>query len=166
MLLTVGDGAACILLERAPGPGFLAMLHGSEPALADAIAVRTPFPPAGPDARYLYDFQESCRIGVFIHEQWRSLFRDSLEAAQIRREELSHWFFHQTHGGQVEELWRDCGAPPHAKAGIVQTHGNMGTPTFAVAMARDFAGIAPGQKFLLQAVGGGVSWCAIVAEHR
>jgi 3-oxoacyl-[acyl-carrier-protein] synthase III len=41
----------------------------------------------------------------------------------------------------------------------------MGTPTFAVAMAAAFQRLRPGQRYLLQAVGGGISWCSIVAEH-
>ena len=51
MLLTVGDGAAAILLERAHGSGFLSMLHGTEPALSDTMTVGATFPPMTADAR-------------------------------------------------------------------------------------------------------------------
>jgi 3-oxoacyl-[acyl-carrier-protein] synthase-3 len=166
MLLTVGDGAACVLLERRKGPGFISMIHGSAPRFADTVAVRTPFPPAAPDASYLYEFQHSNPARDFLHSQWRQLYRESLAAGGIAGSELAHWFFHQTHAAQVEGLLADLGVPVASTVDIVRTHGNMGTPTFAVAMADAFATMKPGQKYLMQAVGGGVSWCAILAEHR
>ena len=60
----------------------------------------------------------------------------------------------------------DLGLPPERVPDVVRCHGNMGTPTFAVAMSRDFERLRPGDTYLMQAVGGGISWCAIVAEHR
>ena len=166
MLLTVGDGAACVLLERAQGPGFLTMIHGSEPAYAGTMAVRTPFPPAGPEARYVYEFRETQAAGEFVRAKWRALFHESLAAAGLVRDDLAHCFFHQTHGAQVDDLVADLGLAPTSAIRVVADHGNMGTPTFAVALARGFTGLGPGDKYVLQAVGGGVSWCAIVAEHR
>lgn len=165
MLLTVGDGAACVLLERAPDARFLAMLHGTEPALASTMAVRTAFPPAGAEARYVYEFREGTRTAAFLRERWCALFHESLAAAGVERHDLAYALFHQTHRAQVEGLAADLGLDPERVPAVVGDHGNMGTPTFAVALARVHRDLAPGQRFLLQAVGGGVSWCAIVAEH-
>ena len=165
MLLTVGDGAACVLLERREGPGFLAMLHGSEPAFAGAMAVAPPFPPAGPEVRYVYRVRDATAAGTFLRAQWRSSYHDALAAAGLESNDLSHWFFHQTHGAQVDELLHDLAVPVSRTVRTVNRYGNMGTPTFAVAMAQAFGEIRPGERYLLQAVGGGVSWCAIVAEH-
>jgi 3-oxoacyl-[acyl-carrier-protein] synthase-3 len=166
MLLTVGDGAACVLLERHEGPGFLTMVHGSRPEFAGAMQVRTAFPPASSDARYVYEFAQSHAAREFIHAQWRSLFYTSLAAASMDAADLDHCFFHQTHAGHVNEMVADLGVPCEHALNIVSTHGNMGPPTFAVAMAKRFAALRPGHKYLLEAVGGGVSWCAIVAEHQ
>jgi 3-oxoacyl-[acyl-carrier-protein] synthase-3 len=165
MLLTVGDGAACVLVERRPGPGFLSMLHGTESSLARAMEVRTPFPPATPGARYAFEMQDAPAASAFIASRWRSLYRESLAAAGIPEGQLAHWFFHQTHGAQVTSLLEDLGVAPATTVTIVDQHGNMGTPTFACAMARGFDRLQPGDRYLLQAVGGGVSWAAIVAEH-
>ena len=165
MLLTVGDGAACVLLERGSGPGFLAMLHGTEPALAGTMAVRTPFPPTGPDARYVYEFRETNTATAFLRARWRALFHEGLAAAGLTPPELAYALFHQTHGAQVRDLVADLGLDPGRVPAVVGEHGNMGTPTFAVALARVHADLRSGQRYLLQAVGGGVSWCAIVAEH-
>jgi 3-oxoacyl-[acyl-carrier-protein] synthase III len=165
MLLTVGDGAACVLLERAPGPGFLAMLHGTEPALAGTMTVRTPFPPAAADARYVYEFGGVPAAAAFVHARWRTLFADSLAAAGLARDDLACAVFHQTHAAQLRDLMADLGLDPARVPAVIRERGNMGTPTFAVALARVHAGLRPGERYLLQAVGGGVSWCAIVAEH-
>lgn len=164
MLLTVGDGAACVLLEKRKGPGFRSMIHGSAPRFAGAFAVRTPFPPVARDSTYLFEFEQSAAARDFLKDQWRRLYRASLGNAGIDDGGLAHWFFHQTHGAQVAGLLADLHAP--ADAIVVTTHGNMGTPTFAVAMAQAFARLEPGQTYLMQAVGGGMSWCAILAEHR
>jgi len=164
-LLSVGDGAACVLVEKCGGPGFLGIVHGTAPAFGTAMAVRTPFPPARADARYVYQFSDPQGTREFLHERWRSLVHESTEAAGIRAIDVAQFCFHQTHRGQVDTLMSDLGIDPARVPRVVRDHGNMGSPTFAVAMAQVFPTIAPGQIYLLAAVGGGVSWCAIVAEH-
>jgi len=165
MLLTVGDGAACVLLERSKGPGFLAMLHGTNPAFARAMVVTPTFPPASHDLQYAYRVTDATAAGTCIRTQWRTLSRESLHAAGLASDDLAHVFFHQTHGAQVDELLDDLAISSERTVRVVERHGNMGTPTFAVAMAQAFSRIEPGERYLLQAVGGGVSWCSIVAEH-
>jgi len=165
-LLSVGDGAACVLVEKCGGPGFLSILHGTAPALGSAMAVRTPFPPARADAHYVYEFSDTQMTREFLHDRWRTLFHESLAVAGIQASDVAHCCFHQTHRAQVDALVSDLGIDPVRVPRVVHDHGNMGSPTFAVAMAQVFAGIAPGQTYLLEAVGGGLSWCAIVAEHR
>jgi len=165
-LLTVGDGAACVLLEKCDGPGFLGVVHTTAPEFAQALAVRTPFPPAHADARYVYEFSDVRAASQFLHGRWRELFRDAVEAAGVVAPDLAHCFFHQTHGAHVQELVSDLDLPPTRVPRVVHDHGNMGSPTCAVAMAKAFTRLAPGERYLLQAVGGGVSGCAIVAEHR
>ncbi len=165
MLLTVGDGAACVLLERCQGPGFLAMIHGTAPAFARSMVVVPSFPPVHPDTHYAYQLQDATSAGTFLHDRWRSLYHESLAAAGVDAAGVSRWFFHQTHGAQVESLLADLGVSPSSTVNVVRDFGNMGTPTFAVAMARAFHDLRPGERYLMQAVGGGVSWCAIVAEH-
>ena len=165
MLLTVGDGAACILVEKANGRGFLSVVHGTAPEFAGAMAMRTPFPPASAEARYVYQVSDAQAARVFLRERWRALFHESVEAAGIAPGDLAQCFFHQSHGEQVESLVSDLGIDPARVDRVVHDHGNMGSPTFAVSMARSFVRLAPGQRYLMQAVGGGLSWCAIVAEH-
>jgi 3-oxoacyl-[acyl-carrier-protein] synthase-3 len=165
-LLSVGDGAACVLVEKHEGPGFLSILHDTAPEFAGAFAVRTPFPPARRDARYVYEFSDTPAVRDFVHERWRAVFHGSLEAAAIAACDLVQCCFHQTHSAQIDALVRDLDIEPKRVVRVVHDHGNMGSPTFAVAMAQAFAGIAPGQRYLMQAVGGGLSSCAIVAEHQ
>ena len=164
-LLTVGDGAACVLLEKATGPGFLGVLHNTAPEFASAFVLRTPFPPARPDARYVYEFSDTQVVPEFVHRRWRELVHESCAASGTTVRGLSQCFLHQTHVAQIESLVRDTGLAPASVPLVVQDHGNMGSPTFAVAMARTFASLVPGQRYLMAAVGGGVSSCAIVAEH-
>jgi 3-oxoacyl-[acyl-carrier-protein] synthase-3 len=166
MLLTVGDGAACVLLERAAGPGFLAMLHGTEPALSNTMTVSATFPPSPPDARYLYEFHRANEATVFLHQRWRALFCESLGAAGVASRELAYALFHQTHAAQVRGLQTEMGLSEEQVPTVVSHYGNMGTPTFAVALTRVHANLRPCDRYLMQAVGGGVSWCAIVAEHQ
>jgi 3-oxoacyl-[acyl-carrier-protein] synthase III len=129
------------------------------------MTVRTPFPPPSPAALSLSSAIRP-HAGEFLHARWRSLYGESLEAAGIQGDDLAQCFVHQTHRGQVEGLLADLRIPASRLDNVVCRYGNMGTPTFAVALARRFAGLRPGEKYLMQAVGGGISWCAIVAEHR
>jgi len=165
-LLTVGDGAACVLVEKCDGEGFRGILHGTAPAFGTAMAVRTPFPPARADAHYAYEFSDTRATREFLHDRWRALFHESMEAAGICPTTVAQFCFHQTHGAQIDALMSDFGLDPARVPRVVHDHGNMGSPTFAVALAQVFPSLAPGQTLLLQAVGGGVSWCSIVAEHR
>jgi len=165
MLLTVGDGAACVLLERATRAGFLTMIHGTEPALASTMTVPARFPPVDASARYTYEFRDVNTAAQFVRARWRALFCESLAAAGIASEELAYAVLHQTHAAQMHELMADLNLAPGRVPVVVGDHGNMGTPTFAVALARIHAKLVPGDRYLVQAVGGGVSWCSIVAEH-
>jgi len=165
MLLTVGDGAACVLLERSDGPGFMAMLHGSAPEHARAMAVVPPFPPTVNDEDYTYRVRDATTVGPFLQARWRALFGEALVAADCVPADLAHWFFHQTHRGQVDDLLHDL-ETPLSTVRTIERFGNMGTPSVAVALAEAFGRIRPGDRYLLQAVGGGVSWATIVAEHR
>ena len=165
MLLTVGDGAACVLVERCEGPGFLAMVHGTHSALAGTMTVRTPFPPTAPDARYLYEFSDTTAAVDFLKAQWQRAFVESVTAAGVAPEELKCVALHQTHLAQVRGLVHGLSLDPARVPLVVDDHGNMGTPTFAVALSRMHASLAPGDRYMMQAIGGGVSWCSIVAEH-
>jgi 3-oxoacyl-[acyl-carrier-protein] synthase-3 len=164
-LVSVGDGAACVLVEKCAGRGFR-ILHGTAPAFGSAMAVRTPFPPARADAQYVYEFSDTQVTREFVHDRWRALFHESMEGAGIRASDVAQFCFHQTHGAQIDALVSDLGLDPVRVPRVVHDHGNMGSPTFAVALAQVFTNLAPGQSYLLEAVGGGLSWCAIVAEHR
>lgn len=165
MLLTVGDGAACLLVEAAPGPGFISMIHGTEPAFSGAMRVRAPFPPATPETRYAFEVSEANAAKDYLHDRWRALYDESLAAAGLADADLAHCFVHQTHRAQLDALVADLGIPDTRLPRVVTEHGNMGSPTFAVAMARSLRYLQPGERYLMQAVGGGLSWCAIVAEH-
>lgn len=165
MLLTVGDGAACVLVERCEGPGFLTIVHGTHSALARTMTVRTPFPPSAPDARYLYEFSETTGAVEFLKAQWQRTFVDAVTAARVAPDELACVALHQTHRSQVRALVDGLSLDPARVPVVVNEHGNMGTPTFAVALARMHASLAPGDRYMMQAIGGGVSWCSIVAEH-
>jgi 3-oxoacyl-[acyl-carrier-protein] synthase-3 len=166
MLLTVGDGAACVLLERVPGPGFVCMMHGTDPRFADTMAVRAPFPPPTAGTRYAYEFSETNAVRQFLHGKWRALFAEIMASAGLAPADLAGCFVHQTHGAQLDGLAADFGLAPGRMPNVVRGHGNMGTPGFAVALAQRVGRLQPGERYLMQAVGGGVSWCAIVAEHR
>lgn len=165
MLLTVGDGAACVLLERAAGPGFLAMIHGTHAELADTMTVRTPFPPVSAEARYVYEFSDTTAAADFLRQRWASVFVEALGAAGVERDDLACALLHQTHVTQVRTLAAGFGLCADRVPVVVDRLGNMGTPTFAVALAHAHASLRQGERYLLQAVGGGVTWCAIVAEH-
>lgn len=165
MLLSVGDGAACVLLERAEEPGFEVLVHGTDPEHARTMEVETPFPPANADARYVYALRDETGVRERLRQRWRSLFAEMLAAGGVPAASLARIWCHQTHAAQLAMLAEAAGPPAGRLTPIVGEHGNMGTPTFAVAMARDFAGLRRGDRYLLQAVGGGMSWCAILARH-
>jgi 3-oxoacyl-[acyl-carrier-protein] synthase III len=165
MLCTVGDGAACVLLEQAPGPGFLAMIHGTYAKLASSMTIREPFPPDTAEARYVYEFGDSAATARFLQDVWPSVLDETLNAAGVPRNELECAVLHQTHAAQVRALTSELGLDAGRVPMVVDSFGNMGTPTFAVALARVHRRMRPGMRYLLQAVGGGISWCGIVAEH-
>ena len=166
MLLSVGDGAACVLLEHAgTRRGFLTAIHGTEPTLSGTMTVPSRFPPVDAATRYEYEFRDAGATAGFVHRRARALFGESLASAGIARAGLDYAVFHQTHRAQMSELIGDLQLDPGRVPVVVGDYGNMGTPTVALALAQIHARLKPGDRYLLQAVGGGVSWCAIVAEH-
>jgi 3-oxoacyl-[acyl-carrier-protein] synthase III len=165
MLCTVGDGAACILVERSSGPGFLAVTQGTEARFARSMAIKEPFPPSEANARYQYEFTDIPAATQFLQDTWRSVISETVSSAGIRPMELSYAAIHQTNAAQVRMVTSEVMLPVARVPIVVDRFGNMGTPTFAVALSRVHSRMRPGDRYLLLAIGGGISWCGIVAEH-
>jgi 3-oxoacyl-[acyl-carrier-protein] synthase-3 len=166
MLLSTGDGAACILLERRAGPGFLAMAHGTAVEHAHAVTLDATFPPVGPDDRFALRVQDATAAATCIDEHWRSALDTTLRMAALGAGDLAQCFVHQAHRGRRDAFLAEYGIGGDRCVDVLADHGNAGSATFAIAMARRFAVLRPGERYLMQAVGGGISWCAIIAEHR
>lgn len=166
MLASVGDGAACLLIERGTGPGFVAMEHGTAPQHARAMMVATPFPPTSDEVRYHYELSDAVATAGYLRSRWRALSADLLKAADWDEGHRPWWFVHQAHRASFEAWRSHLGATTDRAPAVLPTLGNIGTPSFAVALARRFHRLRRGDRFVLQGVGGGIGWCGIAGIHE
>ena len=90
--------------------------------------------------------------------------RGALAHAGKNAAAIDHYVPHQTSQAVIAETCRRVGIP-HAKAWVnLERHGNIGVAGWLVALieARAAGRFTPGQRLLLAAVGGGMSWASAV----
>lgn len=167
MGVSVGDGAACVLLGRKEGAGFRAVHHGTDPKFIRSITIPTTYPPAagepiGPDC---YQFSEVNQTARFLRLKWIESFERPCRNAGLKPEDFRYYLSHQTTVGNYQGITQALGIAEPQQVQVLRDHGNMGSPTFAVALAQVFDRLNKGDLLALQAVGGGVSWCTVLVEH-
>jgi 3-oxoacyl-[acyl-carrier-protein] synthase-3 len=158
-----GDGAGAVVLRRSEAPGILSShlhadgSHGHILRVAGGIAegkVRgNPF--------LEMDGAAVFRLAVRVLDECA---REALEHNRMSAAELDWYIPHQANLRIIKAIADKLGLPPERVVSTVARHGN--TSAASVPLALDAAvrdqRIQPGQRVLLQGVGGGMTWGSIL----
>jgi len=160
-----GDGAGAFVLRAAPSPGILAhRLHArgeyehilrTPGQLAHGVAQGHPF--------LTMDGQAVFKLAVEVLE---SSAREVLQDAGLQASQLDWLVPHQANIRILQFTARRLGLPFDRVVTTVQQHGNTSAASVPLAFdaARHAGRIQPGQYVLLQGVGGGFTWGAVLLK--
>lgn len=163
MSLSVGDGAACILIGKKKGANFLNVNHGTEGKYAKSIFVNETFPPTN-NNKHIYSFNNVNKTKEFLLKTWISSMNNALEYSKIEMSNFRYYVSHQTTLANYQQITSKLNVSDHQKVLIVDKYGNMGSPTPFIALNKIFYQLKNHDLIALHSVGGGVSWCSILLE--
>jgi 3-oxoacyl-[acyl-carrier-protein] synthase-3 len=160
-----GDGAGAVVLQAASEPGILASrLHadGSHESI-----LRTPGQVCGGNVTghpfLTMDGQAVFKLAVSVLE---SVARETVAAAGLDMESVDWLIPHQANVRILKSTARKLGLPAERVVVTVDRHAN--TSAASVPLALDVAvrdgRIRPGHHVLMQGVGGGFTWGAVLAR--
>ena len=159
-----GDGAGAVVLAASSEPGVLATKLHADGTHADILSI--PANPAGSAASggFLHmDGQAVFKLAVTVLEQ---VAAEVLDAAQMPASSVDWLIPHQANIRIMKSTAKKLGLPLERMVVTVDEHGN--TSAASIPLALDLAvrdgRVKPGDNVLMEGVGGGFTWGAILAR--
>lgn len=161
-----GDGAGAVVMSASSEPGILATRLHADGTHADILSIpgHPEGGPAAANAGFLHmDGQAVFKLAVTVLEE---VAGEVLEAAQMAPSDIDWLIPHQANIRIMKSTARKLGLPIERMVVTVDEHGN--TSAASIPLALDIAvrdgRIKPGDNILMEGVGGGFTWGAIVAR--
>jgi len=161
-----GDGAGAVVMSASEEPGILATRLHADGTHADILSIpgRPEGGPAAANAGFLHmDGQAVFKLAVTVLEQ---VATEVLDAAQMAPSDVDWLIPHQANIRIMKSTAKKLGLPIERMVVTVDEHGN--TSAASIPLALDIAvrdgRIKPGDNILMEGVGGGFTWGAIVAR--
>ena len=160
-----GDGAGAVVLSASDEPGVLAVkLHadGSHGHILCGPANPTSAAVAGPSFLYM-DGQAVVKLAVTVLEK---VANEALAHAGVQASDLDWLIPHQANLRIMNGTAKKLGLPVEKMVVTVNEHGNTSAASIPLALdqaVRD-GRIQPGHTILMEGVGGGFTWGAVLAR--
>ena len=160
-----GDGAGAIVMTASPEPGVLATKLHADGRYGHILCVPGSVTNGAVEgSAFLYmDGPAVFKLAVSVLEK---VANEVLQIAGIPSSEIDWLIPHQANIRIMQSTARKLGLPPERMVVTVDQHGNTSAASIPLALdkaVRD-GRVKPGQNVLMEAVGGGFSWGAIVAR--
>ncbi len=158
-----GDGAGAVLLSASEEPGILSTAMHSDGRHVDILCV--PGNVAGGNITgnpFLHmDGQAVFKLAVNVLDK---VAREAMEAASVTPDQVDWLIPHQANIRIMQGTAKKLGLPAERMVATVHEHGN--TSAASIPLALDVAvrdgRIRPGQTVLMEGVGGGFTWGAVL----
>jgi len=159
-----GDGAGAVVMSASSEPGILAAKLHADGTHGDILSI--PPNPAGTPASggFLHmDGQAVFKLAVHVLEE---VATEVLEAAQMQASEVDWLIPHQANIRIMKSTAKKLGLPIERMVVTVDEHGNTSAASIPLALdqaVRD-GRIKAGDNILMEGVGGGFTWGAVLAR--
>jgi 3-oxoacyl-[acyl-carrier-protein] synthase-3 len=159
-----GDGAGAVVLSASNEPGILAAKLHADGTHGDILSI--PPNPAGTPASggFLHmDGQAVFKLAVTVLEE---VATEVLEAAQMQPSDVDWLIPHQANIRIMKSTAKKLGLPIERMVVTVDEHGNTSAASIPLALdqaVRD-GRIKAGDNILMEGVGGGFTWGAVLAR--
>ena len=161
-----GDGAGAVILEASESAGILATAAHADGSQNDILAVRGSVcgGKVVGDPFLRMDGQAVFKFAVRV---LADVAKECLETAKVAPAEIDWLVPHQANIRIIESTAKKLGLPMDKVVVTVDRHGN--TSAASIPLALDVAvrdgRIQRGQKLMLEGVGGGFTWGAVLLEY-
>jgi 3-oxoacyl-[acyl-carrier-protein] synthase-3 len=159
-----GDGAGAVVMTASSEPGILAAKLHADGTHADILSI-PPNPAGSPGSGgFLHmDGQAVFKLAVTVLEE---VAAEVLDAAQLQPADVDWLIPHQANIRIMKSTARKLGLPLERMVVTVDEHGN--TSAASIPLALDLAvrdgRIKAGDNILMEGVGGGFTWGAVLAR--
>jgi 3-oxoacyl-[acyl-carrier-protein] synthase III len=164
--ISLGDGAAAVLLERRDGAALLSAALSTDGALGGLVTTDGALPPTEAEiARGGYELSGAPDdLAAVIPHKYAEAIGAALDVARMTAGDISLFVPHQTSTPLVHAIAERAGIPAERTFLNVPRHANVGSAGMlgALVEARAEGRFAAGDHVLCAAVGGGMSWAAAV----
>ena len=161
-----GDGAGAVILEASAEPGVLSIALHADGSQRDILCVPGRATQGGIEgsAFMTMDGRAVFKLAVKVLEQ---VALEALEKANLKSDQIDWLVPHQANIRIMESTARKMGMSMDKVIVTVQEHGN--TSAASIPLALDYGirsgQIQRGQHLLLEGVGGGFAWGAVVLKY-
>lgn len=158
-----GDGAGAAIVAASEQPGILAAKLHADGSHKDMLCVPGSVN-AGKVSGTPFVHMDGGSVFKFAVRVFEEGAREVLEAANLKVTDLDWFIPHQANIRIMEATAKKIGLPTHKVIATVDHHGNTSAASIPLALdeaVRD-GRIKPGQMLLLEGVGGGFTWGAVL----
>lgn len=172
MALAIGDGACALHISNKATWKVKSSVHGTDPAFSSYMRVEGEFP-YNPDnyqpQDYYFGFANKPEGIEKLGQYWQSSLAELLDLAQVTGQDIQHYIAHQVDASKNLAIAQSAHIPGESVALNFRHFGNMGCPTIFINYHRWHQNkdktFKPGDHLVFHAVGGGISWAGICAQH-
>ncbi len=159
-----GDGAGAVVLGTSEEPGILATALHADGSHSDILCMPNTFSGATAGEAYLYmDGPAVFKLAVSVLAK---VADEALEKAGMQPEQIDWLIPHQANLRIMSSTAKKLGLPMEKMVVTVDQHGNTSAASIPLALdaaVRD-GRIQRGQNLMLEGVGGGFTWGAVLAK--
>ncbi len=160
-----GDGAGAVVLEASEQPGILATRLHADGRHTDILCVPGHVSAGGVSgsAFLTMDGQAVFKLAVSVLEQ---VAHEALDAAGMQASQIDWLIPHQANIRIMQGTAKKLGLPMEKMVVTVDQHGNTSAASIPLALdaAMRDGRIKPGQNVMMEGVGGGFTWGAVLAR--
>lgn len=161
-----GDGAGAVVLESSDSPGILSSALHADGSQAGILNVRAQVS-GGALVGDPFLRMDGQAVFKFAVRALADVAADACEQAGVAPTEVDWLVPHQANIRIIEGTAKKMGLPMDRVIVTVDRHGNTSAASVPMALAEGVRSgrIRPGQKVLLEGVGGGFTWGAILLQY-
>jgi 3-oxoacyl-[acyl-carrier-protein] synthase-3 len=163
-----GDGAGALLLEKAASGGPSAFVLKSDGAGASLLYARGPAsaPASALKAESYCIVMDGREVFRFAVRSMEDVSRQSIAQAGLTNDDIAYLVPHQANQRIMTAYAKALGFSPDRLISNVDKYGNTSSASIPLALceAWEEGRLKPGDKLVVSAVGGGLSWGAAIIE--
>lgn len=165
-----GDAGSAIVVSRSTGSaGMIAHYIDTDGTFSAQTGVPGLMPPTSADLaakRYYLEYKDEGKEAM-LDRAWKRIPDELYKRSGLTAKDITCYVPHQAAKRQLELAAREAGIPEARTVNVLGEYGNCGPATIFLALQRamEKRKINIGDRYMMGAAGGGLSWGGVILEH-